>query len=350
LDLNHIFLFIAAVSPLPVLVKAWRPGGVFRGWRVAAIIVLAITGISWSIVPSVAGYVGGGAWFLLLFLPAVGLRKAVQLADAGRYQSAVRLTAFLQCLHPTAQVREQLRIFRALSAGHGSVQKIQAAPDQDRRGLRGAPAVLIFILLNVAVFGVELWRGAVSGPTILQRLGAISTELWRGALTNPTALHRLGALDLSSVRDQGEFWRLLSALFLHYNVLHLIFNLFALYVVGPPLEKIIGSFRFAAAYLISGIGSTAGVIALTQLGKVHPAELVGASGSVMGIVGAWAGFLVRHRHIWQAKQRLLNILMIIVIQLVFDISTPQVSTSAHLCGLVSGFLLGLYLAPRKTVT
>ena len=80
----------------------------------------------------------------------------------------------------------------------------------------------------------------------------------------------------------------------------------------------------------------------------RPAELVGASGCVMGIVGAWAGFLVRHRHVWQAKQRLLNILLIIVIQILFDISTPQVSTSAHLCGLVTGFVIGLAVAPKRT--
>jgi rhomboid protease GluP len=130
-------------------------------------------------------------------------------------------------------------------------------------------------------------------------------------------------------------------------LLHLVFNLFALYVLGPPLEKIIGGLRFAVCYLVSGIGSTGGVVALTLLKIVQPAELVGSSGSVMGIVGAWAGFLLRHRHVWQARQRLLNILMIIVIQIAFDISTPQVSTSAHLCGLVTGFLLGLVLAPRR---
>lgn len=328
MDLNHIFLFIAMISPLLVLARAWRPGGMFRGWRVAAVIVLAITGISWLLAPTMAGYVGGGAWFVLLFLPAVGLRKASHLAEQGRYESALRLTALLQWLHPTAQVREQLRIFRTLEARHGSVHEIQAAAVQvQRRRLHGAPAVLIFILLNVAVFCVELWRGA---------------------LTNPIALHRLGALDFSSVRDEGEFWRLFTALFLHYNLLHLIFNLFALYILGPSFEKIIGSLRFAAVYLISGIGSSAGVVVLTLLRIVQPAELVGASGSVMGIVGAWAGFLVRHRHVWQAKQRLLNILMIIVIQVAFDIFTPQVSTSAHLCGLVSGFLLGLYLAPSRT--
>jgi membrane associated rhomboid family serine protease len=51
---------------------------------------------------------------------------------------------------------------------------------------------------------------------------------------------------------------------------------------------------------------------------------------------------------WQAKQRLLNILLIIVIQVLFDISTPQVSTSAHLCGLVTGFVIGLLVTPKRT--
>src|SRR5204862_5635260 len=117
-------------------------------------------------------------------------------------------------------------------------------------------------------------------------------------------------------------------------------------VLGPPLERTIGAVRFAACYLIAGIGST-GVL-LTLMKIVRPAELVGASGCVMGIVGAWAGFLIRHRHVWQAKQRLLNILLIIIIQILFDISTPQVSTSAHLCGLVTGFGIGLLVAPKRT--
>jgi membrane associated rhomboid family serine protease len=328
-DLNHIFLFVAVISPLLVLARAWRPGGMFRGWRVAALVVLAITGVAWLITPANAGYVGGGAWFVLLFLPAVGLRKASQLAGQGRYESAARLATALQFLHPTAQLREQLRVFRTLQARRGPVDEAQTeVARQDRaRRLRDAPAVLILILLNLAVFCIELWRGA---------------------LASPATLHRLGALDFSAVIAKGEFWRLFTALFLHYNFLHLGFNLFALYVLGPPLEKIIGGPRFAASYLIAGIGSSAGVVALTLLKIVQPAELVGASGSVMGIVGAWAGFLIRHHHIWQAKQRLLNILLIIAIQIAFDISTPEVSTSAHLCGLITGFVVGLVLAPRKT--
>ena len=89
-----------------------------------------------------------------------------------------------------------------------------------------------------------------------------------------------------------------------------------------------------------------GVVGLTLIGLVQPAQLIGASGAIMGIVGAWAGFLLRHRHAPSAKQRLGNVMMIVVIQIAFDLSTPQVSMAAHMCGLIAGFVLGLILAPR----
>jgi membrane associated rhomboid family serine protease len=330
-DLNHIFLFVAVVSSLLVLARAWKPGGIFRGWRIAALIVLAITGAAWLLARKYAGYIGGGAWFVLLFVPAVGLRNASQLAASSRYQSARRLTKALQIFHPTAQVREQLEIFQRLESQRPSMPKIESEtlPTIIFRRLVSAPAVLIIILLNIGVYYVELHRGA---------------------LNNPIILHRLGALDVSSVISRGEFWRLFTALFLHYNPAHLIFNLIALYVIGPPLEKIIGLIRFTGCYIIAGLGSTAGVLLLTLAKIVQPADLVGASGCIMGIVGASAGFLLRQRHIWHARQRLLNILMIIAIQIAFDISTPQVSTSAHLCGLITGFVLGLAVSPRRMST
>ena len=67
----------------------------------------------------------------------------------------------------------------------------------------------------------------------------------------------------------------------------------------------------------------------------------------MGIVGAWAAFLLLHRDAPAAKQRLSNVVLIIAIQIAFDLSTPQVSMSAHLCGLITGFFAGLLIAPRK---
>jgi membrane associated rhomboid family serine protease len=328
LDLNHILVFIAVISPLLVLARALRPGGASRGWRVAALIVLAITAVSWILSPNQAGYVGGGAWFALLFIPAIGLRRVADLFAQQRYKPARRIAMLLQVLHPTAELRGQIQLLRTLESRPESagVRGSRSRPTQDRHyRLRNAPAVLLFIALNVAMFLIEVAR----------RSGG-----------NPNVLHRLGALDPYSVLIGREYWRLLTALFLHYDVVHLLFNLFALYVLGPGLERAIGTFRFSLCYLISGLGSTAGVVLLTSVRLVQPAELVGASGCVMGIVGAWAGFLLRHRHLPRAHQRLLNILLIVAIQTAFDLSTPQVSMAAHVCGLITGFLLGLAIVRR----
>jgi membrane associated rhomboid family serine protease len=326
-DPNHIFIFIALISSLLVLARAWRPGGIFRGWRVAAIIVLAITAVMWLFFRDYAGFVAGGAWFALLFLPMVGLRRASQLAAEGRYQSAARLARALTVLHPTSQLREQVENFERLDAQHGPAPEIES--DSLRETilwrLRAAPAVTLLILINIAVFFIELHREA---------------------LNNPVMLHRLGALDALAVIDKGELWRLFSSLFLHDNLIHLGFNLFALCIIGPPLERIVGVIRFTGCYLISGLGSTAGVVLLTLIKIALKALLIGASGCIMGIVGVWAGFLVRHRHTWQARQRLMNIFLIIGIQILFDIFTAEVSMSAHLCGLATGFGLGFVVRPK----
>ena len=350
MDLNHIFLFLAVISPLVVLARTWRPGTQHHGWRIAALVVLVITAIAWFLVPSVAGYIGGLAWIALLFLPAIGLRKMTELAAQADYRSAAKLGGILQILHPSSELRDQVRLFRHLESqgasfeggmvrtplGNGSPARIvrparRAGPASEagrivrHSQLRSAPAVLALIVLNAIVFLFEI---AV------------------GDLNDPDVLHRVGALEPYAVVVQGEYWRLFTALFLHGGFTHLLFNLFALYILGPPLERSIGTLRFTVSYLISGLASSAGVVGLTILGFVQVSQLVGASGCIMGIVGTWAGFLVRHRHAPEAKQRLGNIVMIIVIQVAFDLSTPQVSMAAHLCGLIAGFFLGLILAPR----
>ena len=333
MNLNHIFLFLAIVSPVLVLARAWRPGAPYHGWRLAAVIVLGVTAVAWLLWPDAAGYIGGCAWLILLFLPTIGLRKMTQLAARGDYHSAGKLGAALQILHPTSELREQVRLFRhlesspALRTGPAPIptkQEITASPRRNQ--LRNAPAVLVLVVVNVLVFLFE-----------------ISVGDWN----DPEVLHRIGALEPYAVVVQGEYWRLFTALFLHGGFLHLGFNLFALYILGPSLERSIGTIRFLACYLLSGLASSAGVVVLTVIGLVQVAQVIGASGCIMGIVGAWAGFLVRHRHAPLAKQRLANIALIVAIQIAFDLSTPQVSMAAHMCGLVAGFFLGLILATRR---
>jgi rhomboid protease GluP len=80
----------------------------------------------------------------------------------------------------------------------------------------------------------------------------------------------------------------------------------------------------------------------------RPEVIVGASGCVMGIVGVWAGFLLRHRHQPLAGRRLKNIVLIVAVQTAFDLSTPQISMAAHLSGLVTGVALGLLVGQRAS--
>src|SRR5437016_6873957 len=265
---------------------------------------------------------------VVLFLPAIGSRKMTELAARGGYRSAARLGKILQILHPSAELRDQVQLFQRLDSRQNHPVPFASLPVADRirhSQLRRAPAVLVLILLNTVVFLFEISVGNLNDPDVL---------------------HRVGALESYAVVVQGEYWRLFTALFLHGGFTHLLFNIFALYILGPPLERSIGTMRFVVCYLISGLASSAGVVGLTILGFVQVSQLVGASGCIMGIVGALAGFLVRHRHAPQAKQRLGNIVLIIVVQVEFDITTPDASMAAYLCGLIAGFFLGIILAPR----
>ena len=330
IEINHILLFLAVVSSLAVLGRAWRPGAIYRGWRVAALAVLTITGLAWIFSRPEAGYIGGSAWLILLFLPAVGMRRVAELSAQQRYKLARKLAVALKFLHPSSELRQQIQLLRTLESRQaaGLIPPPTFRPEHVKGRywrFQHAPAVVALIVVNVGVFIFE-----------------ISHRRWPEWIM----LHRLGALEPAAVVMNHEYWRLFTALFLHAGKVHLLFNLFALYVLGPPLERAIGSIRFCACYLISGLGSSAGVVALWMARLTDTTQLVGASGCIMGIVGAWAGFLVRHRHVPLAKQRLWNIAMIVAIQVAFDLSTPQVSMSAHLFGLVTGFLVGLVVAPR----
>jgi membrane associated rhomboid family serine protease len=190
------------------------------------------------------------------------------------------------------------------------------------------PVVTILIMANAAMFLVELALG--------------------GSM-NPETLNRLGELDAAAVWFGHEYWRLFTALFLHYGALHLAFNLYALWIIGPGLERAIGGWRFIVCYLVAGVGSSAGVVLLRAIRLTTAEQLVGASGCVMGIVGAWAGLLLRRRDFPMAGKRLQNIALIVAIQTAFDLSTPQVSLAAHLSGLVVGFVVGFLVAPRPNL-
>ena len=123
IDLNHILLFIAFVSPLILLARTRQRGETNRGWRLASLAVLIVTAVSFLFFPRNAGFVGGGAWLFLLLIPAIGMRKAAELAMRRKFTGARRLTALLRVFHPAAGLTEQSELLRALElAQNGQIE------------------------------------------------------------------------------------------------------------------------------------------------------------------------------------------------------------------------------------
>lgn len=163
-------------------------------------------------------------------------------------------------------------------------------------------------------------------------------------------LYGLGAVVPAMVVN-GAWWRLIAAQFLHYGFLHFAMNMAALLMLGPFVERILGRWRYAALYLISGTVAFLGVV-LIAAGNPQDSFriLVGASGAIMGLVGVNAAILlwgVMRERVPIAKTRLFTILAIVGFQIAFDLFTPEVSSAAHGFGFLGGLLLGVVLTPRE---
>jgi membrane associated rhomboid family serine protease len=143
---------------------------------------------------------------------------------------------------------------------------------------------------------------------------------------------------------QGDLYRLLSSAFLHYGITHLLFNMWALYVVGPPLEMWLGRLRFTALYVLSALGGSVLVYLLSSL----TASTAGASGAVFGLFGA--SFVVGKRLNldvrWVVGLIAINLAFTFVIPL---ISSQNISWQGHIGGLVTGAVVAAAYAyaPRQ---
>ncbi|MEU4339743.1 rhomboid family intramembrane serine protease [Nocardia sp. NPDC023852] len=134
----------------------------------------------------------------------------------------------------------------------------------------------------------------------------------------------------------GEWWRVLGSGFLHYGPIHLLLNMFALYVVGRDAELVLGRLRYLSVYLVSLLGGSAAVMALAQ-----NTVTAGASGAVYGLFGAITVILIRLR------QNPNQMLIIIGINVFISFSLPGISLWGHLGGLAAGTFatLGILFLP-----
>jgi rhomboid protease GluP len=148
--------------------------------------------------------------------------------------------------------------------------------------------------------------------------------------------------NLGPLTTSGEWWRLFSACFLHFGVIHLGMNMFILFQVGIFTEKLFGSLRFLVLYLIAGVfGNIAGLYA-------HPQVVsAGASGAAFGVYGGLLGFLLIERGVVPVESALgiaKSSGIFLLVNLVYGLASPQTDLVAHIAGLLAGFVAVCVLA------
>jgi len=197
-------------------------------------------------------------------------------------------------------------------------------------GAIGAPAgwsaTKVLIALNVIMFVLELATG------------------YSGLLGGGSGTIDLGGLAPVQVFLGHDYWRMFTSMFLHAGLIHLAFNMWALWAIGGFIEAAVGRLKFVVLYFVSGFAGS--VLVLVAAPNV---VVVGASGAIFGVFGALAvhAFLNRGRD-FQSRSLLGNVLFLLVINLVFSF-TGGISWQAHIGGLIGGAatMLAMMLGGRK---
>jgi rhomboid protease GluP len=164
----------------------------------------------------------------------------------------------------------------------------------------------------------------------------MSNDLLEGLLsTDQSVLILLGA-NYNKFVLQGEYYRLLTNMFLHGGLLHIALNMYALYSIGPLVERIYGRIRYAVIYFISGIIASVFSCIFSQ------GVSVGASGAIFGLLGTTLVFAIKMReNIGRGFLR--NIASVIIINLFIGFSLPNIDNYAHLGGLIGGTIAAILL-------
>ena len=134
---------------------------------------------------------------------------------------------------------------------------------------------------------------------------------------------------------EGQFWRLITPTFMHSGFSHMLFNSFSLVLFGPALERMLGGGRFLLVYLLSGLIANVATLLLEPLTYTH----VGSSGAIFGLFGYYIAIVIFRKNM-MTKQNSQIIITLSVVSLIMTFLQPNINITAHLFGLLGGFLLG----------
>jgi membrane associated rhomboid family serine protease len=191
------------------------------------------------------------------------------------------------------------------------------------------------------VIPARAYLARVGRPYVTYVLIGINVAVWAAgivagdpqALINGSPLAGLGGLFGPAVAS-GQWWRLLTAGFLHSGLIHLGFNMVALYVLGPPMERVLGRAAYLVLYLTALVAGSLGALVASP-----DAYTVGASGAIFGLMGA----AVVGQRLARIGGPASGMIALLVINLVFTIVVPGISIGGHLGGLAGGALAGVLL-------
>ena len=190
--------------------------------------------------------------------------------------------------------------------------------------------VLVFILDSATGSGGFGMLGAAGGGT-------------DGACGSGSPVLSAGVICLDGVQG-GEWWRLITSAFLHLGLLHIAFNMYALWLFGPIMEQLYGHVEYLVLYLLCALGGS--VLTILMAPNTSAA---GASGAIFGLFGL--GFVVsRRRHLIlgpQARALLSRVGTLLVLNLVITFTIPGISWTGHIGGLAVGVAIGMLLSPNN---
>jgi rhomboid protease GluP len=194
-----------------------------------------------------------------------------------------------------------------------------------------APVTVAILVANIVLFAAEIMGTMQAG-----QFGGLSI-LW--GMNNET-LYRLGASDPFAIRILHEWYRVITAMFLHGGLIHIGFNMMVLLDIGPILEELYGSARYLFVYILTG------AVGFALSMYFHPA--IGASGALLGLIGVMIALTTKRTGAAMKEMRSRLISWVITIFVMgFFVGADNV---AHFGGLASGFILGKLLADRPPIS
>lgn len=165
-----------------------------------------------------------------------------------------------------------------------------------------------------------------------------------GDSTNSQTLLKYGA-NLDVLVKNGEYYRLFTCIFLHIGIMHLLCNMYSLYIIGREVENLFGKIKYIIIFILSGIFGS-----IMSLAFTHNTISAGASGAIFGLLGALLYFGMHYRtYLGEAIKR--SIIPIIVVNLIIGFFAEGIDLAAHIGGLVGGVLVAMMVGvPDKSKT